>query len=379
MKLWRYKWSLVRLLLASFILWAVVADTDARLARLAYSSLPDFDYVGEVSFLRHASRFGEAVMVADEGLRTLADDSPIRFKLAEEKAATLRDQSSYIRRIKDVGLGAISGRGESIEGLIGAIATDFFIVGDVRDLVIQSGRYVLDGEADPLILILSGVGIATTIAPEVDWIPSVLKAARKAGAITKGLGEEIIKLAKKGGGGALEGMFKDVRKIAQKSSPGGAMRLMRHAGNTEELAKLARFVEHNPGGAFALHVTGKEGAELVKAGAKTGVKAESRSLKAAAEGTEEAVILAARKGQPGIAWLRTGGARALARPHFLVGIGKAIWKGNASKMAARLAEAIDPRASWLVPLLGTWVFLELAVLLRRFWPKRDATGSAVMA
>lgn len=375
MKLWRYKWSMLRLVIASFVLCAVVADTDARLARLAYSSLPDFDFVSEVSFLRQAGRFGEAVMVADEGLRTLAGDSPVRQNLAKERAAAVHDQFSYIRRIKDVGLGAISGRGETIEGLIGAIAADFFIVGDVRDLVIQSGRYVLDGEADPLVVILSGVGIATTVAPEVDWIPAVLKAARKAGAITKGLGEEIIKLAKRGGGGALEGLFKDVRKLAARASPGGAMRLMRHAGNADELATLARFVERNPAGAFALHVTGKEGAELIK----TGSKAESRALKAAAAGTEEAVVLAAKKGQPGIAWLRTAGYRAMVRPHFLVGIGKALWKGNASRVAARLAEMIDPRANWLVPLLGTWVFVELALLLRAFWPKRDPVGRAAIA
>lgn len=366
MKLWRFKWSIIRLALAGFILWALVVDSEARLARLAYSTLPDFDYAAEVAFLRTSGRFGEAVMVADEGLRTLSADTPAYAKLTQERAAAVSEQSSWLRRAKDVGLGAISGKGDSIESLIGAIGADFFIVGDIRDLVIQSGRYVLDGEADPVVLILSGVGIATTVLPEVDWVPSVLKAAKKMGAITKGLGEEIIKLARKGGGEALTNMFKDVRKIASKASPGGAARLMRHANNTDELASLARFVENNPGGAFALHVTGKEGADLIK----TSAKAETRSLKVAAEGTEEAVVLAARKGPPGVAWLRTGGSRALVRPHFLVGIGKAVWKGNAAKAAARIADWVDPRATWLIPALGTWVFVELALIARRLWPRR---------
>src|ERR1043165_1618943 len=361
MKLWQLKWSFIRLALAGFILWALVSDTDARLARLAYSSLPDFDYAAEVAFLRQSGRFGEAVMVADEGLRALSADSAAYQKLTQERSTTVSEQSSWLRRAKDVGLGALSGKGDSIESLIGAIGADFFIVGDVRDLVIQSGRYVLDGEADPVVLILSGVGIATTVLPEVDWVPSVLKAAKKMGGITKGLGEEIIKLARKGGGEALTNMFKDVRKLASKASPGGAARMMRHANNAEELASIARFVEKNRAGAFALHVTGKEGADLIK----TGAKAEARAIMTAAAGTEEAVVLAARKGNPGIAWLRTSGSRALARPHFLVGIGKAVWKGNASKAAARIAEMVDPRANWLIPALGTWVFVELALLVRR--------------
>ena len=368
MKFWRLKWNLVRLGIAATLLWIIASDTDARLARLAYTSLPDFDYASEVAFLRESGRLGEAVMVADEGLRSLAPDHPAREQVSRERAKAVEQQSSVLRRVREFGLGAISGRGDSIESLIGAIGADFFIVGDIRDLVIQSGRYVLDGETDEVVLILSGVGIATTVVPEVDWVPAVLKAAKKAGAISKGLGKEIVKLAKRGGGEALGPLFKDVRKIAQRASPGGAMRLIRHADNADEVAALAKFVERNPAGAAALHITGAEGSTLIKSGAK----AETRALKAAAEGAEEAVVLASRKGQSGIAWLRTSGYRALARPHLLVGVAKAFWKGNAQAAAARIASLMDPRAMWLIPALGTWVFIELALLLRRLWPQGSA-------
>ncbi len=367
MKIWKLRWNVARLCLAAILLWIVASDTDARLARLAYSSLPDFDYASEVTFLTQSGRLGEAVMVADEGLRSLPVGSAARAEVEKARAAAVEQQSSVVRRVKEVGLGAVSGKGESIESLIGAIGADFFVVGDVRDLVIQSGRYVLDGETDEVVLILSGVGLATTVVPEVDWVPAVLKAAKKAGSLTKGLAREIVQLARKGGGEALGPLLKDVRKIAQKASPGGAMRALRHADSADEVATLARFVENAPSGAFALHVTGKEGAAVVKAGAK----AEARALKAAATGAEDAVVMAARKGQAGLAWLRTSGVRAMTRPHFLVGVGKALWKGNAQAAAARIAAMIDPRAQWLVPALGTWVFVELALLLRRLWPRRS--------
>lgn len=368
MKLWRVKWNILRLLVAAILLWVVAADTDARLARLAYASLPDFDFVSEVSFLRQSGRLGEAVMIGEEGIRSLPQDAAERPALERELERAKAEQASVLRRVREVGAGAVSGRGDSIESLIGAIGADFFIVGDVRDLVIQSGRYVLDGETDEVILILSGVGLATTVVPEVDWVPAVLKVAKKAGAMTKGLSREIVQLAKRGGGEALTSLFKDVRTIARKTSPGGAARLLRHADNADELAAIARFVDKTPSGAFALHVTGKEGAAVIKSGSR----AQTRSAKATALAAEESLVLAAKKGQPGLAWLRTGGAKALARPHFLVGIGKAIWKGNAEDAAARLAAMIDPRARWLVPALGTWVFIELALLARALWPARPA-------
>jgi hypothetical protein len=361
-RIWRAKWNLLRLVIAAFLLWAVASDTGARLARMQLSSLPDFDYASEVRFLRDSGRFGEAVVVADAGLAALSGDA--RAALEAEKSKTVAAQGSYLRRAKDLGLGALSGRGNSLEGLIGAVAADFFVVGDVRDLVIQGGRLVLDGETDEVVLVLSGVGLATTLAPEVDWVPAILKAARKSGAMTRRMGERIVTLARAGKREALMPLFRDVRKMAEHASPGGAMRLLRHADDPEDVAKIARFVESNSAGAFALHVAGRDGAEIVK-GSRRVTKAATEAGQAAAE---ETLVLAARKGGPGVAWLRTGASRALARPHLIVGIAKAFYKGNAEKLAARIAAAIDPRAWWIVPLLAAWVFVELGLLVRKRKP-----------
>ncbi len=362
--LWKCKWGLARLALAAFLLYAIASDTAARLARLELASLPEFDYAGEVSYLRAAGRFGEALMVADAGLDGAGADA--KAAIQRERDATVKEQGSYLRKAKDVGLGALSGKGTSIEALVGAVAADFFVVGDVRDLVIQGGRYVLDGETDEVVLILSGVGIATTIAPEVDWVPSVLKAAKKMGAMSKGMGESIVAMVKAGKGERLNSLMKDVKRLATRASPGGAARLLRLADKPEDVAKLARFVEAEKAGAFALHVTGKEGAELVKA-ADT------------AAGADKALVMASRKGPAGVAWLRTGAYRALARPHWLAGIGKALWKGNASALAARVAAAIDPRAWWIVSALAAWVVMELGLLLRRAWPRREHAAQLAAA
>jgi hypothetical protein len=366
--LWQCKWGLLRLAIAGFLLIAIVSDTGPRLARMQLAALPDFDYPAEIRFLRAAGRFGEAVMVADAGLGGTAD-AAARDAIQRERDLTIAEQQSTLRRLKDVGLGAVSGRGTSLESLVGAVAADFFVVGDIRDLVIQGGRYVLDGETDEVVLILSGVGVATTVLPEVDWVPSVLKAAKKTGAMSRRLGEWVVVTVKTGKADRLNAVFKDVRKLAERASPGGAMRMLKHADTPEDVASLARFVERQKDGAFALHVTGKEGADLIKA-----AKTETRIARAAGAGVEEAVIVAARKGPAGTAWLRTGGYRAMLRPHWLVGVGKALWKGNADQLAARLASELDPRAWWIIPALAAWAFLELGVLARRVWPRTASIG-----
>jgi hypothetical protein len=365
--IWASRWGLLRLCVALLVLWVIAADTGARLARLQLESLPGFDYGAEVRHLRSAGRYGEALIVADAGLESTGGDE--HAALLKEKQLTLDQHASITRRLKDAGMGALTGSAgsdgnASLERLGGAIAADLFVVGDVRDLLIQSGRYVMDGEVDPLIVLLSGIGLATTLAPEIDWVPSLLKIAKKAGKMTHGM-EEFLKTAVKGRRVKdVEVVMADVGSIAKKASPAGAIRLMEHADGPKDVAAIARFLERNEkgaAGAFALHVTEKEGADLVKAGAEAG--------EAGARAADSVVGAAARHGAAGRAWLRTGNSRLLLKPHPLIGLLKGLRKGNVQMAVQRAIESLDGKAWWLVPLLAAWVVVEIGLILRRFWPR----------
>jgi hypothetical protein len=135
---------------------------------------------------------------------------------------------------------------------------------------------------------------------------------------------------------------------------------MKHADDPADVAKIARYLGKAGGdGAFALHVAGKEGVDLVKAGA----------------GAEEVLVKAARKGKPGLAMMRNPAMRALTRPHVLVGLGKLVWKGNGEKFVSRLVERLDVSAWWLVPALAGWCVVELGLLAGRFG-RGERRGSA---
>lgn len=353
--LWRCKWGLLRLAVACFLTYAIAADAPARIARLQLAALPGFDYAAEVRALRTQGRFGEAVMVGEAGLTAdPAADAPLRAELV----ATIAQRDSWLRKARNAGMGALSGRGESLEALIGAVAADFFIVGDIRDLVLEGGKQMLDGDSDEVVLLLSVVGIATTLAPEIDWAPSILKAAKRAGHMSAGMTDYLKKALKGRKTKELTAVCEDVAAISKKASPGGAMRMLRLADGPEDLARLARFVQKNPTGAFALHVTGKEG---------------SLVLKEAGQAGEQLVIAASKRGRAGVNFLSSNSAKVLLRPHPWLGVAKVIWKGNAEKIIARAIDRIDPNAWWLLPAAAAWAVLEAGLIVGRLARKPQST------
>lgn len=361
--LWRSRWSVARLIVALFVLWVFIEDTGARLARLQLMTMPEFDYAAEVKHLRETGRFGEAIVVADAGIE--ATGGTVQLDILREKQATINARDSFVRRVKDVGIGAVTGtagsEGEaSLERLGGALAADLFVVGDVRDLVIQSARYLTEGEADGVIVALSTLGIATTLAPEIDWVPALMKIAKKAGALGRGMEEFIVTAVRSRRYKEAEVVMGDVGSLARHASPAGAVRMLKYADEPADAARLARFVEKfqkGSRGAFALHVTGKDGAKVLRDAEKLGP--------VAARNAERVVLDASRKGSAGASWLSRGKAAALLRPHALVGLGKGLWKGNVSEAMRRVIEGSRDWAGWLMPLVSGWVVVEVLLLGRR--------------
>ncbi len=370
--LWRARWGLGRFALAAFIAWALAVDAGPRLARLHLAVLPDFDFVAETATLRAQGRFGEAIMIADSGLAMVSDPA-IRAALEAERARTLAEQSSWLRIARDFGFGALSGRGDSLESLAGAVSADLLLVGDLRDLAIQGAKLAVDGEADAVIAGLSALGVATTLAPEVDWAVSTLKIAKRTGALTRSMGDAIVSAIRTGDNAGLDTLLGNVRKVGAGTSPATTLRALRGADSPTDVADLAKFIERNSGaaasgtkaggggGALALHVLGPEARLATKGAAKAGNSALA---------AEAVVIKAAKKGEAGATFLRRGGARLLLKPHPLLGITKALYKGHAEALAARLAERLDPLGWWMLPLACGWAFVEGGVLARRLWPMR---------
>lgn len=352
-RVWACKWNIARLAICGLVLWVLVVDTAPRLARRGLASLPDFDYAGEVSALRAQGRFGEAVRIGEAGLEryAAAPADPRRAAIEHELARARDEQASWVRRVKDIGQGALTGQGQTLEALIGAVGSDMLVFGDVRDLVIQGTRLVVDGEADPVIAALSGLGLALTIAPEIDWGASVLKVARKSGALARGLADEVIGMARRGARTDVMKFAGDVGTLAKAGGPAGALRVLKSARSTDDVARVAGFVRRQgTGGAAALHIAGDEGVKWI-------VK----------NGDDVLLVRAAAKGPAGVAYAASPKRLPLLlRPHPLLGLTKGVYKGNVEAFISRALDALGAAAFWLLPLLAGWFTLELWWLAQRW-------------
>ena len=351
-RVWSCRWALARMAAAVMLLLVFVKDNPARMARVQLAALPGFDYVGEVRELRGQGRFGEALAVAEAGLDDLTGEA--HATLLHEKAATEKLRDSAWRKAKQFVKGAALGQGTSIEELVGAVSADMLVVGDVRDILIQGSRLAVDRETDEFILALSAVGIATTVAPEIDWAASLMKVAKKAGAMTKGMSDAVLAMARRamrsGDNAELLKFSDDVLAISKRASPAGAIRLLRFVDDPKDVERVADFMKREKAGAFALHATGKEGVD---------------HLKRAGQAGEAALVAAAKRGPRGIAWLRSGNGRLL-RPHPILGLIKVSYKGTGPALIElAVKQYLDPFGLVTIGVLGTWLVVEGMVVWRR--------------
>lgn len=69
------------------------------------------------------------------------------------------------QKLKSIVYGAVTGKICDKYSAYGAVSTDYTIVGDFRDLAIQSWKYLNDEEVDEIVLTLSASGIILSVVP----------------------------------------------------------------------------------------------------------------------------------------------------------------------------------------------------------------------
>lgn len=349
-RFWSCRWPGLRLLVAVSIALLLLFNRSSHLARLRLEALPDEDVAAEVRALTAQGRLGEALSLADAAIA----QGDTTDGLARARADVAELQMSWIRAAKDLGWGALTGRSDTLEGLIGAVSADFFVIGDLRDLIIQGTAAASRDDTDGVIAALSLFGLTTTLAPQIDWAPSILKAARKAGSLTDSFAGQLRRWIVDLDSTKVVRVCEDLGSISKAAPPGTILRTLRGVENAEDLAAVARFVDTQGQKATrVLHAAGVDAVATVKLidGAGTpGVKAAE---------------VAARKGQHGISFLRSPAARSLLKPHPIIGLLKGVWKGTLPDMLDRAVERLAPSGWWALPVLSLWILLECWLIWTR--------------
>lgn len=199
-----------------------------------------------------AAREVEAALAADDpelaqSFVDLADahsvdlDPALRARVAEAIAAGKTTTAVAGRFAR----GFVSGEPQDATELVGTIAGDLFVYGDLRDIVREGGRALRGEPADELILGLACIGLAVTGgtyatiggASPARLGLSVAKAAGRAGGMTARLAEALLRPLR----GAIDhAVLKSALRPAALLQPAVAVRGMREAVKLDKVHDLVR-------------------------------------------------------------------------------------------------------------------------------------------
>lgn len=258
--------------------------------------LPRYDYCGQGAKLLKGNEVLEAVDLANAGGCNA---------LLAQAQAQWSDLKSTVERCAQ---GVWQGRSQDVAGASCAIASDLFVVGDIRDLTRQGINFVSHQETDYFLATLSGVGIALTVAPQMDIGVNVMKFARRAGTIGEPLARTVTDLIRRKAWPELRAVMSDAGRMTQRLGVTKTTEALRYVDSPDDLKAIATFTQAKPNALLALKWGGRDAAKL----------------------TDDALYqTASSRGPEGIKLAVAKGKRALLASHPLIGVAKSIYKGNA--------------------------------------------------
>jgi len=212
------------------------------------------DPVEEVRALAAQQRWAEAKLLADFVTdNPRLGDAQAASELAKQADAAL---DSYWGRMRSFARGAATGEPTDGASMLGSLSLDLFVIGDIRDLAVQGWKQMRYGEGDTVILALSAIGLSTTLAPQLDWAPALMKALRRTGALTRGFTRSLKNASRSalrtGNFDALGAMVANLGRTAGNLGPGPLRGAMRSVGSADDLARVARASRVDPGGTYAI-------------------------------------------------------------------------------------------------------------------------------
>jgi hypothetical protein len=354
-----FKLPVKLLLLLLAVISAGVLWQQTQLSVLALSRI---DPVPEVRAMIAEERYAEAGDYLDFFMDyDYARDDPEARTLHAEITA-VRDSLSY--QAAKLGEGLLTGTSDETIGKAAGVVTDLLVIGDIRDLVRQTGNWARDEDVDEVITALATIGLvasaaqaataaatlgsagaaAPTLAASTTAKSSVtiLKAARKLGQLPPWLGKTLIESAK---------TVKQTRKL---DSVGDlltdAHRLARTRGGlsllskTSDAASLSRMAK-------ATDTFGDSTVTLYRIGGKTFLETADR----AAELGADHIKLASTYGADGLRLLDKIGPMSFVK--YSARTSKIAYKGDALDLMARFLAMLPHWLLYLFVSLGALVWM----------------------
>jgi hypothetical protein len=211
--------------------------------------LDDFDHMPELRSLFSQGKYEQAYQLGKDLQQTNWNNN------AGELEAIVRisdkERSSWGMNGVKFLRGFFAGSGNSSADAAGAIISDLFIYGDVRDILIQSGLAVTGKKADKKLLALSGAGLLLEALPVANWFPAALKYLHKSGSLTAEFSNHLAKSLKKLKSGkslskAEKGVFLKLYTLFSRCGFYRTGEIMKFVKTPEQLANAGKFASASP-------------------------------------------------------------------------------------------------------------------------------------
>ena len=338
---------------------------DADLAAIAEDHWQHGYRESAISILQYNLDTGTADLQANNKETGMAQSLPLTRQLLKEYKQSIANEKSLDGRLWKMGSGAVTGEIDSWESMAGSTVADLFVIGDIRDLVVQG--FIAD-ETDELIMTLSAVGIATTAWPPADPAVSMLKAARKSQSISEPIVNQLMKTGKafkdapnaKNQTAFIE-TVKPLWEMGNKCHSWSQFKLLlKHSDNISDVKTINRMISAGPQQAKQLN-----SAFAICHKSSSGIKSLFKLCNSAGQRSCNAIYAVLRKGPPGINWLGK-------HPKLIARLGKIGYKDGTWAYNAAL-RAYGKQVLWLKNL-GILLCLLVIILcspLKRLIPFKN--------
>jgi hypothetical protein len=281
------------------------------------------------------------------------------YRTIEEKRSSLSYKSD---KVVD---GILYGKSDELHGQLGAIGSDFFIVGDIRDLLIEGNHYLHNKEVDEVLVALSSIGLiasaSTIFTLGASTVPkagvSLLKLSRRTKQMPTWLGKFIIKEAKVAKQTKsvqhLKPLLTSIHGLYKHTGLRGSLKLMSKSANPKQLRTLNR-LSYRFGKETPMLATLSKQGEFIKS-ASTLEKASLKSVKQAS--------LFGDNGYKRLAQI--GESRFLKGVKFYKSVTKVVYKKEWVNLLASLQKYITNPILIAVALLTSTLLFPFSLFRKR--------------
>jgi hypothetical protein len=320
---------------------------------LAFLALNRIDPLPATRSLVEQQRYAEAADYLGFFMEyDYAHTDPEAQSLYREISA-VRDSWAY--QASKLSEGLLTGTSDETSGMAVAVASDFFVIGDLRDLAIQAGRRARGEETDEVLVALATLGltasafqylsVAGTAATGGAAAPVLLgstavkggliasKAARKVGKLPPWLARSLVQGSKAAGesktAGNLAGVLRDVNTLA---TTRGGLTLLSQTSDAKSLRRMSRFAKQ----------FGDESTTLYRIGGDLSVD----MARNASTFGKDSIRRAATYGREGLQLLNRTGAPTFVK--YSARVSKIAYKGDALPLMAKFLLQLP---TWLLQIL----------------------------